>query len=50
MIRAGNLTGNGTIDVRGGSANDQPLNDAAGGGAGGGSVVVISPNWTTGAY
>jgi uncharacterized repeat protein (TIGR01451 family) len=49
MIRAGVLTGAGTFDVRGGAANDQPLNDAAGGGAAGGSVVLVSPNWTSGA-
>ncbi|MGE0497779.1 MAG: hypothetical protein AB7I35_18680 [Ramlibacter sp.] len=49
LIRAGALTGGGTIDVRGGSANTNPLNDAAGAGAAGGSVIVVSPNWTSGA-
>lgn len=48
LLRAGALTGSGTIDVRGGLANNNPLNDAAGGGAGGGSAIVISPNWTAG--
>lgn len=48
ILRAGALTGSGTIDVRGGVANSNPLNDAAGGGAGGGSAIVISPNWTSG--
>ncbi|MEP6790279.1 MAG: DUF11 domain-containing protein [Ramlibacter sp.] len=48
VLRAGALTGSGTIDVRGGSANTNPLNDAAGAGAAGGSAVVISPNWTAG--
>ena len=48
MVRAGALVGNGTFDVRGGVANTNTLNDAAGAGAGGGSVVLISPNWTSG--
>ena len=48
IIRSGSLTGGGTIDVRGGMANSNPLNDAAGAGAAGGSAVIISPNWTTG--
>lgn len=46
MVRAGALIGNGTFDVRGGVANTNTLNDAAG--AGGGSVFLISPNWTSG--
>jgi len=49
LIRAGALSGNGTLDVRGGVANTNPLNDAAGGAAAGGSVVIVSPNWTSGA-
>ncbi len=49
MIRSGSLSGNGTIDIRGGFANTNDLNDAAGAGAAGGSTVVISPNWTSGA-
>jgi uncharacterized repeat protein (TIGR01451 family) len=49
MIRSGSLSGNGTIDIRGGLANNNDLNDAAGAGAAGGSTVVISPNWTSGA-
>ena len=49
LIRAGALTGSGTIDVRGGVGNHNPLNDAAGAGAAGGSVIVVSPNWTSGA-
>ncbi|MES2912752.1 MAG: DUF11 domain-containing protein [Pseudomonadota bacterium] len=48
VIRSGSISGGGTIDVRGGFANNNPLNDAAGAGAAGGSAVVISPNWTTG--
>ena len=48
LIRSGSLTGNGTIDVRGGVANTNPDNDAAGAGAAGGSAVLISPNWTAG--
>lgn len=30
MVRSGSLSGGGTIDVRGGVANDNPGNDAAG--------------------
>ena len=48
FVRSGSLSGNGTIDVRGGVANTNPDNDAAGAGAAGGSAVVISPNWTSG--
>ena len=48
MVRSGSLSGGGTTDVRGGVANDNPGNDAAGAGAAGGSVLVISPNWTAG--
>jgi uncharacterized repeat protein (TIGR01451 family) len=48
LIRAGALSGSGTIDVRGGVGNHNPLNDAAGAGAAGGSVIVVSPNWTSG--
>ena len=49
LIRSGSLSGNGTIDIRGGFANSNTQNDAAGGAAAGGSAVVISPNWTSGA-
>lgn len=48
LIRAGAMTGSGSIDLRGGDANDNPLNDAAGAGGAGGSAVIISPNWTPG--
>ncbi len=49
MLRAGALSGNGTIDIRGGSANSNTLNDSAGAGGAGGSAVIVSPNWTAGA-
>ncbi len=49
LIRAGALSGSGTVDVRGGVGNTNPGNDASGAGAAGGSVVVVSPNWTSGA-
>jgi uncharacterized repeat protein (TIGR01451 family) len=48
LIRAGALSGSGTIDARGGDGNDNPLNDASGAGAAGGSVVLVSPNWSSG--
>ena len=48
MVRAGKLVGNGMVDVRGGVANTNTLNDAAGAGAAGGSVVLVAPNWTSG--
>lgn len=49
LIRAGALTGSGTVDIRGGVGNTNPGNDAAGAGAAGGSVIIVSPNWTSGA-
>jgi uncharacterized repeat protein (TIGR01451 family) len=48
LIRAGVLTGGGTIDIRGGVGNTNPGNDAAGAGAAGGSAIIVSPNWTSG--
>lgn len=48
IVRSGSLSGALTVDIRGGVANTNPLNDAAGAGAAGGSAIIISPNWTTG--
>jgi len=42
MVRAGSITGSGTIGADGARAPDQANNDAAGGGGAGGSVLVIS--------
>jgi uncharacterized repeat protein (TIGR01451 family) len=42
MVRAGSITGTGTIGADGARAPDQANNDAAGGGGAGGSVLVIS--------
>ncbi len=44
MVRAGSISGTGTISADGARAPDQANNDAAGGGGAGGSVVVISQN------
>ncbi len=49
LIRAGALTGGGTVDIQGGVGNNNLGNDAAGAGAAGGSVIIVSPNWTSGA-
>ncbi len=46
MIRAGTITGNGTISARGARAADNPLNDGAGGGGAGGSVIAIAGIWS----
>jgi len=46
LIRAGSLTGTGTIQADGASANIPdtiPANDSGGGGGAGGSVVVLAP-------
>ncbi len=48
LIRAGVLSGGGTVDIRGGVGNSNTGNDAAGAGAAGGSVIIVSPNWTSG--
>jgi len=42
MIRAGRITGSGTISANGISANGSVLNDGSGGGGAGGSVLVYS--------
>lgn len=42
IIRAGSLTGAGTVTANGAAAYNGTLNDAGGGGAAGGSVVVLS--------
>ena len=44
MVRAGSISGAGTISADGARAPDQPGNDAAGGGGAGGSVIVIAQN------
>ena len=46
MIRAGTLSGSGTINARGARAADNAGNDGAGGGGAGGSVIVIAPVWS----
>ena len=46
MVRAGSITGNGTVTARGARAADNPANDGAGGGGGGGGVLVIATTWT----
>jgi uncharacterized repeat protein (TIGR01451 family) len=52
LIRAGNITGTGTINANGNSALDLPAmpaqTDAGGGGGAGGSIVVWSANGTSG--
>lgn len=48
IIRAGTITGSGTISADGGAANSTVGNDANGGGGGGGAILVSSPN-TSGA-
>ena len=48
MVRAGSISGAGTISADGARAPDQPGNDAAGGGGAGGSVIVIAQNNTVG--
>ncbi len=42
LLRAGRLTGAGTLSARGARAPDNPLNDGAGGGGAGGSVLVFA--------
>lgn len=40
ILRAGSLTGSGTINADGGTANQTVLNDGSGGGGGGGAVLL----------
>jgi len=42
IIRAGSLTGTGTISANGAAAYNATLNDAGGGGGAGGSIIVLS--------
>jgi hypothetical protein len=42
MVRAGTVTGSGTINANGSDGQDQPLNDSGGGGGAGGSVVILA--------
>ena len=42
MVRAGSISGAGTINANGWTAFSNPFNDAAGGGGAGGSVVVVT--------
>ncbi|RDC63170.1 putative PE-PGRS family protein PE PGRS46 [Adhaeribacter pallidiroseus] len=42
LVRAGYVTGNGTITANGGNANNTILNDGSGGGGAGGSVLITS--------
>jgi LPXTG-site transpeptidase (sortase) family protein len=44
MVRAGTVSGSGTINANGADGQDQPLNDSGGGGGAGGSVLVVSQN------
>lgn len=44
MVRAGTISGNGTINANGAAAPGQPGNDAGGGGGAGGSVLVLAEN------
>lgn len=46
MVRAGAVTGTGTVNANGNDAPGQPQNDAAGGGGAGGSVVILARNGT----
>lgn len=42
IVRAGSMTGNGTVNANGANGRTQPRNDGAGGGGAGGSVVLMS--------
>lgn len=42
IVRAGNMTGGGTVNARGVDGQTMPINDAAGGAGAGGSVVLMS--------
>ena len=42
IVRAGDMTGTGTVDAQGADGETMPINDAGGGGGGGGSVVLMA--------
>lgn len=42
MVRAGTVSGNGTVNANGADGQDQPLNDSGGGGGAGGSVLIVA--------
>ena len=42
IVRAGDMTGTGTVDARGADGETMPINDAGGGGGAGGSVVLMA--------
>jgi hypothetical protein len=42
LVRAGSITGSGTISANGNDGNSTVCNDGSGGGGGGGSVVVVA--------
>jgi uncharacterized repeat protein (TIGR01451 family) len=44
MVRAGTVSGTGTVTASGANANNSVLNDGSGGGGAGGSVMIVSPN------
>ena len=44
IVRAGDMTGTGTVDARGADGETMPINDAGGGGGAGGSVVLMAYN------
>jgi LPXTG-site transpeptidase (sortase) family protein len=44
IVRAGTVTGNGTVNANGADGQDQPLNDSGGGAGAGGSVLVLAQN------
>ncbi|MEO8355235.1 MAG: sortase [Chloroflexota bacterium] len=44
MVRAGTITGTGTINANGANGSDQLLNDSGGGAGAGGSVLVLVEN------
>ena len=48
MIRAGSLSGTGTINVNGANANNTVLNDGSGGGGAAGSVMVLATSGLSG--
>ncbi len=45
LVRAGALTGSGTVNANGSDGQDQPLNDSGGGGGAGGSVILLATSW-----
>lgn len=42
IVRAGSMSGSGTVNANGANGRTQPINDGAGGGGAGGSVVLMS--------